>query len=182
MSNYEAMEIDTGGLQIHKNISTLNGHSPPITGTGIHFMKNPLSNQISSIPIEKRKSLRIHGLLPSAHIPIHTNVKRCMENLRSKSSNLEKYLYLQSIQDVDERLYYAILMSHTTEVMPIVYTPTVGEACQSFSMIYRGTVRGMYLSLDDIGSVREILDNWHQDSVTTIVVTDGERILGLGTF
>jgi len=149
--------------------------------TGVEFMKNPLLNQISSVPISLRKDLGIQGMIPAAEIPLKLNVKRCMENLRLKSSNLEKYLYLQSIQDVDETLYYAILIQHTAEVMPIVYTPTVGEACQKFSMIYRGTLRGLYLSLNDLGQVKSILEQWpNKDKITTIVVTDGERILGLG--
>ena len=82
--------------------------------------------------------------------------------------------------DVSEHLYYAILVKHIAEIMPIIYTPVVGEACEQFSHIYRGTLRGMYLSLDDAGSIRHILDNWPTNDVTTIVVTDGERILGLG--
>jgi malate dehydrogenase (oxaloacetate-decarboxylating)(NADP+) len=73
-----------------------------------------------------------------------------------------------------------MLVSHTAEIMPIVYTPTVGTACENFSEIYRGTLRGMYFSLDDAGDIRELLDAWPTSDVTTIVVTDGERILGLG--
>jgi hypothetical protein len=80
-----------------------------------------------------------------------------MQQLRSKSDDLEKYIYLASIQDTSERLYYAILVKHTAEVMPIVYTPTVGKACEQFSAIYRGTLRGMYLTLEDAGSIRSIL-------------------------
>jgi len=148
--------------------------------TGYNLMKNPLLNHMSSMPIENRKALGIEGMIPAAHIPLELNVERCMENFRSKPSDLEKYLFLQSIQDTDETLYYAILVSHTTEVMPIVYTPTVGEACQKFSKIYRGTVRGLYLSLQDLGQVKQILENWPNQDITTIVVTDGERILGLG--
>ena len=149
--------------------------------TGVNFLKNPLKYQISSIPIPDRKALGIQGMVPAAQISLKQNVKRSMENFRSKSTNLEKYIYLQSIQDVDENLYNAILVAHTTEVMPIVYTPTVGEACQKFSQIYRGTFRGLYLSLEDLGNVKAILENWpNKEKITTIVVTDGERILGLG--
>lgn len=103
-----------------------------------------------------------------------------MEQMRSKESDLEKYVYLQGIQDVSERLYYAIITRHTAECMKIIYTPTVGEACENFSCIYRGTLRGMYFSLEDAGMIRGLLDNWFTSKVTTIVVTDGERILGLG--
>jgi len=147
---------------------------------GAYIINNPLENKLSSFPISRRKALGIRGLVPAAHISLELNVKRCMENVRSKCSPLEKYIYLQQIQDTAETLYYAILVSHIEELMPIVYTPTVGEACRNFSFLYRGTLRGLYISLDDLGYVREILDNWPMNKVTTIVVTDGERILGLG--
>jgi malate dehydrogenase (oxaloacetate-decarboxylating)(NADP+) len=103
-----------------------------------------------------------------------------MDQLRKKTTPLEKYIYLSSIMDVSERLYYAILVKYTVEVMPIVYTPTVGLGCEHFSEIYRGTLRGMYFSIRDAGNIRHILDNWPTDDVEVIVVTDGERILGLG--
>uniref|UniRef100_A0A7S2L0D0 Malic enzyme n=2 Tax=Leptocylindrus danicus TaxID=163516 RepID=A0A7S2L0D0_9STRA len=159
----------------------MNGNSTATTTkTGFERMKDPLLNVASSTPLADRERLKLRGLVPSGYIPLNLNVERSMQQLRLKSSPLEKYLFLQSIQDIDERLYYAILVSHTEEVMPIVYTPTVGEACQKFSSIYRGTVRGLFISLEDAGSVRSVLDNWPHDDVSTIVVTDGERILGLG--
>jgi len=162
-------------------IRKMNGNSTATTTkTGFERMKDPLLNVASSTPLADRERLKLRGLVPSGYIPLNLNVERCMQQLRLKSSPLEKYLFLQSIQDVDERLYYAILVSHTEEVMPVVYTPTVGEACQKFSSIYRGTVRGLFISLEDAGSVRSVLDNWPHDNVSTIVVTDGERILGLG--
>jgi malate dehydrogenase (oxaloacetate-decarboxylating)(NADP+) len=148
--------------------------------TGLSHMHDPLLYRGSSTPLDQRDALKLRGLIPYGYIPLELQIQRCMEQLRSKSSPLEKYIYLQGIQDVDETLYYAILVSHTAEVMPIVYTPTVGEACMKFSSIYRGTQRGLYLSLNDSGNIRNILENWPTSNVTTIVVTDGERILGLG--
>lgn len=148
--------------------------------TGLNVVLDPISYKGVSTPISERDELGIRGLVPAGHLPLEVNVERCIRQLRLRSTPLEKYMYLQSIQDVNEHLYYAILITHTAEVMPIVYTPTVGEACENFSYIYRGTVRGLYLSLEDAGSIRRILDNWPTSKVTTIVVTDGERILGLG--
>ena len=147
---------------------------------GVYIAKDPVNYNGVSTPIEKREELGIRGLVPSAYIPLDLDVERCMEQLRLKERAIDKYVYIQSIQDVNERLYYAILVKHTAEVMPIVYTPTVGEACENFSQIYRGTLRGMYFSLEDRGKIRKLLDNWPARHVSTVVVTDGERILGLG--
>ena len=148
---------------------------------GTYNAKDPIKYSGVSTPVEQREQLGIQGLVPAAYIPLELDVERCMEQLRTtKSTPLEKYTYLASIQDVSERLYYAILVKYTAEVMPIVYTPTVGEACEEFSQIYRGTLRGMYFSLKDAGHIRKIFNNWPSEVVTTIVVTDGERILGLG--
>ena len=91
---------------------------------GAVLAKDPVKYSGVSTPVEKRSGLGIKGLVPAAYIPLELDVQRCMENLRSKTSPLEKYIYLATIQDVSERLYYAILVRHTAEVMPIVYTPT----------------------------------------------------------
>lgn len=150
---------------------------------GVYHAKDPIKYSGVSTPVNQRADLGIQGLVPAAYIPLELDVQRCMEQLRSKSTPLEKYIYLATIMDVSERLYYSILVAHTAEIMPIVYTPTVGAACESFSATYRGTLRGMYFSVKDAGHIREILENWPSKSsepVTTIVVTDGERILGLG--
>lgn len=147
---------------------------------GVAHAKNPVEYHGVSTPLENRSALGIRGLVPAAYLPLELNVERCMSRLREKPSSLEKYVYLRNIQDVNENLFYAMLVKHTSELMPIVYTPTVGEACEKFSHTYRGTLRGLYISLLDAGSIREILDNWPSKEVTTIVVTDGERILGLG--
>jgi malic enzyme len=104
-----------------------------------------------------------------------------MAQLRKKATPLEAYSFLQLLQNLDERLYYACLCKHTTECMPLVYTPTVGAACQNWSELYNGAPRGLYLSLEDAGSLGEILAAWpNRASVKAIVFTDGERILGLG--
>jgi malate dehydrogenase (oxaloacetate-decarboxylating)(NADP+) len=103
-----------------------------------------------------------------------------MEQLRKKATPLERYIFLHTIQDSDETLFYKILTDHTAETMPYVYTPTVGEACQQWGSIYRHQPRGLYLSLHDRGQIRRILNNWPVDDIKAIVVTDGERILGLG--
>jgi malate dehydrogenase (oxaloacetate-decarboxylating)(NADP+) len=147
---------------------------------GVYLAKDPVKYNGVSTPIEMREELGIRGLVPSAYIPLDLDVERCMKQLRLKERAIDKYVYIQSIQDVNERLYYAILVKHTAELMPIVYTPIVGEACENFSSIYRGTLRGMYFSLKDRGKIRKLLDNWAARHVSTIVVTDGERILGLG--
>lgn len=147
---------------------------------GSYVSRDPIKYAGVSTPVERRFDLGIRGLVPPACISLEQDVERCMEQLRKKSSPIEKYIYLQSIQDVSERLYFGMLVKHTAEVMPIVYTPTVGQACQNFSQIYRGTMRGMYFSLEDRGHIRSMLDNWPTSDVNTIVMTDGERILGLG--
>jgi len=103
-----------------------------------------------------------------------------MQQLRKKNSPIEKYIFLHTIQDADETLYYACLIRHTVEVMPFVYTPTVGQACQEWSTITRHLPRGVYIGLNDAGRVREILDNYPNKNIKVICMTDGERILGLG--
>ncbi len=98
----------------------------------------------------------------------------------TKPTDLDKYVYLHTIHDADETLYFAILTKHTYKTMPFVYTPTVGEACQKWGEIYRHTPRGLYLSINDAGQIENILDNHPHKNIKVIVVTDGERILGLG--
>jgi malate dehydrogenase (oxaloacetate-decarboxylating)(NADP+) len=104
---------------------------------------------------------------------------RILENFRSKPSPLEQYIYLTSLQDRNEHLFYRVLVDHIEEMLPIIYTPTVGEACRQFGHIFRRP-RGLYLCPQDRGRVREILRHWPEPEVGIIVVTDGERILGLG--
>jgi malate dehydrogenase (oxaloacetate-decarboxylating)(NADP+) len=104
---------------------------------------------------------------------------RVLGNIREKPTDLERYLYLVSLQDRNETLFYRVIMNNIEEMMPIIYTPTVGKACQEFQHIYRNP-RGFYISLNDRGQIRDILQNWPHKDAKIIVVTDGERILGLG--
>jgi malate dehydrogenase (oxaloacetate-decarboxylating)(NADP+) len=103
-----------------------------------------------------------------------------MQQLEKKTSDLEKYIFLHTIQDSDETLFYKILTTHTYKTLPFVYTPTVGEACQKWGEIYRSQPRGLYITIDDMGNMERILDNYPLKNIKAIVVTDGERILGLG--
>ncbi|CAM9554425.1 unnamed protein product [Heterosigma akashiwo] len=143
-------------------------------------MKNPRKNKGMAFTEEERDQLGLKGLLPSAVLTMDQQVERSIQRMRSLQTALEKYIYIQWLQDTYESLYYALLLTHTYEVMPIAYTPVVGQACIEFSDIYRMTPRGMYFSINDRGNIRRILDNWPVKDIRAIVFTDGERILGLG--
>lgn len=148
---------------------------------GYYIAKNPVLNKGKSFTLSEQEKMGLRGLYPAGEsLSLELKVEVAMEQLRKKTSPLEKYIHLHTIQDSDETLYYAILSSYTTEVMPIVYTPTVGEACIQWNKIFRHTPRGLYLSIKDKGQIRKILDNYPQKIIKAIVFTDGERILGLG--
>lgn len=128
---------------------------------------------------EERERYKLRGLLPYSVVGQEIQIKRIMEGLRRKESDIDRYIMLSALQDRNERLYYRILSEHIEEVMPIVYTPTVGEACLEYSHIFRRT-KGFYITPRDKGNIANILDNWPEKDIRVIVVTDGERILGLG--
>ena len=111
---------------------------------GARHAKNPIVYHGVSTPIEELMSLGIRGLIPSAYLPLEVEVERCMNRLREKCTDLEKYVYLRCIQDRNENLFYAMLVKNVAELMPIVYTPTVGEGCQSFSRTYRSAAGIVY--------------------------------------
>ncbi len=106
-------------------------------------------------------------------------IDRVLENIRRKEFDIEKYILLSALQERNELLYYRVLVDHIEELMPLVYTPTVGQACKEFAHIFRAT-RGFYITPDDRGQIESMLGNWRQKDVRVIVVTDGQRILGLG--
>jgi malate dehydrogenase (oxaloacetate-decarboxylating)(NADP+) len=128
---------------------------------------------------EERRTLGLEGLLPYAVATQQLQVDRVMEGLRRKENDLERYILLNSLQDRNERLFYAVLVRHIEQIMPLIYTPTVGLACQEFSHIFRRP-KGCYITPDYRGRIADVLANWPEDDVRVIVVTDGQRILGLG--
>lgn len=128
---------------------------------------------------EEREKLGLRGLLPYSIVSQEVQVVRVMEGLERKSDDIERYIMLSGLQDRNEKLYYKIVIDHIEKIMPIIYTPTVGQACIEFSHIFRRT-KGFYITPDDKGEINKILDNWPEKDIRVIVVTDGQRILGLG--
>jgi malate dehydrogenase (oxaloacetate-decarboxylating)(NADP+) len=147
--------------------------------TGYDLLHDPRRNKGTAFTYAERRARSIEGLLPPASITIELQVARLHSELANLDNDLQKYLFLSDLQARNETLFYAVLMSDPASFMPIVYTPTVGEACQKFDHVFREP-RGMYLPISARGRLREILSNWSQKDVRFIVVTDGERILGLG--
>jgi malic enzyme len=147
--------------------------------SNVWLLKNPSTNQGTAFSHEQRKELRIRGLIPHRVTPIEDQVKIALEQNRMVSNNLGRYIQLAALHDRNEVLFYRVLVENMAELMPIVYTPTVGEACQKFSHIFR-TARGLWLTPDDVDDIPEILQNSPYKDIRLIVVTDNERILGLG--
>ncbi len=145
---------------------------------GRPVLLNPFTNRGTAFTAEERDSLNLHGLLPPAACTLEQQLARTYENFQAKATDLERFIYLASLQDRNETLFFRLIYDHIDEMMPIVYTPVVGEACQKFSHIYR-RARGLYISYEQRDHIEEILTNPRWDP-SVIVVTDGERILGLG--
>lgn len=147
--------------------------------TGMHYLHEPMLNKGTAFTEAERDALGIRGLLPPAVQTIEEQVMRVMGNYRRKTSDLEKYIFLMALQDRNQTLFYRVIMDHLEEMMPIIYTPTVGLACQEYTHIFRRP-RGLFLAAKNQGRFSEILGNWPERDIRVIVVTDGERILGLG--
>ena len=146
---------------------------------GVKILHDPVRNKGTAFTDADRRALGLVGLLPPrVHSPA-VQEQRVLHNVRSKPTDLEKYLYMIALQDRNEMLYYRVVMNNIRELMPIIYTPTVGQACQEFQHVFRRP-RGFYVSANDRGNIKNILKNWPHKSAKIIVVTDGERILGLG--
>jgi len=147
--------------------------------TGIKLLREPSLNKGTAFTEEERKAFGLRGLLPPHVHSMDTQVMRVMENFRRKPTDAEKYIYLMALQSRNETLFYRVIMDRIEEMMPIIYTPTVGRACQEYGHILRRP-RGIFISAKDRGRIIDILQNWPNKDVRIIVVTDGERILGLG--
>lgn len=139
---------------------------------------NPITNKGTAFTAEERDELGIEGLVAPAISTMEQQLERTYENFKAKSTNLDRFIYLAGLQDRDETLFYRLVHEHIDEMMPIVYTPVVGEACQRFSHIYR-RARGLYISYENRDNIEKVLRN-HTRPPAVIVATDGERILGLG--
>jgi malate dehydrogenase (oxaloacetate-decarboxylating)(NADP+) len=151
---------------------------PPLP-TGPQVLTNPLLNKGTAFTERERDALGIRGLLPPRVFTLEEQLERTLLSFRGKPTNIDKYIYLTNLQNRNEVLFYRLLIDHIEEMVPIIYTPTVGEACIQYGSIYRKP-RGMFISLRERGRIAEILRHWPQRRVRLIVVTDGERILGLG--
>ncbi len=146
---------------------------------GVQLLHDPVLNKGTAFSEAERDALGLRGLLPPR---VHTQdlqVIRVLENLRSKPTDIERYIFIVSLQDRNETLFYRVLIDNLEELMPIIYTPTVGRACQTFGHIFRRP-HGLFISAEDKGRIAQVLRNWPNPDVRIIVVTDGERILGLG--
>jgi malate dehydrogenase (oxaloacetate-decarboxylating)(NADP+) len=146
---------------------------------GYDLLRDPRLNKGTAFTEAERRAARLEGLLPASVMTIEAQVARRRAEIANLQDDLQKYLVLSDLQSRNETLYYAVLMSDPATYMPIVYTPTVGEACQKFGHIFREP-RGIYLPITARGRLKKLLSNWPEKDVRFIVVTDGERILGLG--
>lgn len=146
---------------------------------GVDLLHDPGLNKGTAFTALEREALGLNGLLPP-HISTQAQqIQHIINNVRRKPNNLERYLYLIGLQDRNETLFYKTLMDNLEELSPIIYTPTVGLACQEYSKVFRRP-RGLFITKNDGGRIKDVLRNWPYKDVRVIVVTDGERILGLG--
>lgn len=143
------------------------------------LLEFPLLNKGSAFSIEERNDFNLNGLLPETVESIEEQAERAWRQFQDFKNNNDKHVYLRNIQDTNETLFYRLLDNHLEEMMPIIYTPTVGAACEHFSEIYR-RARGLFISYPNRANIEDMLQNATKQNVKVIVVTDGERILGLG--
>ena len=146
---------------------------------GLFLTDHPMYNKGTAFSQHERQEFNLEGLFPKAISDIELQKKKTYESFCAKPNDLEKYIYMLSLQDRNETLHYALVLSHLTEMLPIIYTPTVGQACQGFSHLFRRR-RGLYVTAENIYSIDKVLSNVPFSNISLIVASDGERILGLG--
>ena len=146
---------------------------------GLEVLRDSKLSKSTAFTFEEKENFGLRGLLPYAISTQEIQKQRVIENIRRKESNIEKYIFLSALHGRNERLFYRTVIDYLPELLPIIYTPTVGEVCQQFSHIYR-IDKGFYITPEDKGDIAEIMENWPEHDVRVIVVTDGSRILGLG--
>src|SRR6201995_4596977 len=157
----------------------LSAHSTPVYSPhGLALLRDPLLNKGTAFTDEERDALGLRGFLAAAVLSMQAQVERVLTNLRTLPSDLEKYVALNSLHDRNEALFFRVVCDHIDEIQPLIYTPTVGLACQKYGLIFQRP-RGLFISYNDRGRIAEILSNWPYRT-KLIVMTDGERILGLG--
>ncbi len=147
--------------------------------TGVDLLHDPTLNKGTAFTEEERAALGLRGLLPPRVCSQDVQIQRVMANYKKKSTDLERFIHMVSLQDRNETLFYRFVLDNLEEMMPIIYTPVVGLACQQFGQIFRRS-RGLFVTAKDRGQVKQVLQNWPQKDIRIIVVTDGQRILGLG--
>lgn len=146
---------------------------------GINLLRDRKQSKSTAFTKEERKKLGIQGLLPYAVSTQDLQMKRILANMHRKQNDVEKHIFLSALEDRNERVFFRLLIEHIDVLLPIVYTPTVGQVCKEFSAIFRKE-KGFFISPDDKGDILNMLSNWPDDDIRVIVLTDGERILGLG--
>lgn len=151
----------------------------PAIPTGQDLLQDPRYNKGTAFTEAERDALGLRGLLPPHVHSMMDQMGRVLENFHRKPTDLEKYIFMSALHDRNETLFYRTVIDNIYEMTPIIYTPTVGEACAKYGHIFRRS-RGLYVSANDRGKMADVLRNWPAEDVAIIVVTDGERILGLG--
>ncbi len=146
---------------------------------GISLLRDRKLSKSTAFTKEERKKLGIQGLLPYSVSTQDLQMKRILANMNRKNDNVEKHVFLSALEDRNERVFFRLLIEHIDELLPIVYTPTVGQVCKEFSAIFRKE-KGFFISPDDKGDILNMFSSWPDTDIRVIVVTDGERILGLG--
>src|SRR5450759_2032726 len=163
-------------------MNKLNRATAPSSDTdhphGMALLRDPLLNKGTAFTEQERDALGLRGLLPAHVLSMQAQAERVMTNLRRLPNDLEKYVALNGLHDRNEALFFRVVADNIDEIQPLIYTPTVGLACQRFGHIFQRP-RGLFISANDRGRIAELLRNWPY-AAKLIVVTDGERILGLG--